>query len=295
MMKLKLSLRNLARAALRILFIILLFSGCSSSTTATYQKLKIASSIKEICKNEYKIAVKVNLIGDTIWIYLPVEDIFIKADKPSKTTELFKIEKTENSFDKDLFKLDYAIKAVKPEEKIDDYKINPDISDKLGKAWQVIRRIIFSLEHSKNDEPKFYCMVVADIKNGFEFSAITYYLDIKKSSYNLLSNEEYQHRTVQNFNIDPNIIGDKDGKHVNYTDFSMKDFIIAQIEHRIKLKFQKPELTKKADIDKEILKIATHTINIYNYKDFGGIELKNLLTNKKILLNKAAVLFGPNE
>jgi hypothetical protein len=65
--------------------------------------------------------------------------------------------------------------------------------------------------------------------------------------------------------------------------------VAAQIQHRIKLKFEKPEVDKNADIDKEILKIAVYTIKTYGLRNFTSAELNNLVTQNRIILNQAAV------
>ena len=49
------------------------------------------------------------------------------------------------------------------------------------------------------------------------------------------------------------------------------------------------------NIDKEILKIVTNTIKIYNFKDFTELELNNLLTSSKVVLNRAAVWAGSTD
>jgi hypothetical protein len=76
----------------------------------------------------------------------------------------------------------------------------------------------------------------------------------------------------------------------------MEDFIAAQIRHRIKLKFQKPEVSGDyVDIDKEIIKIAVYTIKTYNFKDLSVVELNNLFTNNKLELNRQAIWERPIE
>ncbi|MFH0790674.1 MAG: hypothetical protein V2A64_03485 [Candidatus Omnitrophota bacterium] len=289
MMKSRLSLKNSVRAALNSLILLLLFSGCSSSTTPTYLKKNLDQAVRDICKTEYNLDVKTRLIGATLWVYLPVEDIFIKTNKPQKRVEIFEIKKLNSEFSGQSLKVDYAIKNIPPREQQDNYDVNKTVSEKLANVWKVLRRVLFSMEHSKENELNFFRTITADIKNGFEIQTTTYSLDLKKVSYGLISIEEYQHRSIQDTNIDSRIIGDKDGRHVEYKDITMQDFIAAQIQHRIKLKFQKPEVDKNANIDKEILKIIIAAIKIYDFKQFNDVELKNLLTNNKIKLNKAAV------
>jgi hypothetical protein len=287
----------LARAALSSFILINLFliAGCTSSTAPTYSQEKIEPAIQDICKNEYKLEVKAKLVGATLWIYLPVEDIFVKADKPNKTTEIFKIEQNKIDFEDNYLKIGYAIKKVPPQEQLDNSQVNKEVADKLMSVWKAVRRVLFSLKQTDKDGIKFFSVVIADIKEGFEIKTINYCLDLKKVSYNNISVEEYQHRTIQETNIDrEQIISDKVGRHLIYKDIGMEDFVVLQIASRIRLKFQKPELDKNADIDKEVFKIVAYTLKIYGFKDFGGVELANLLTKKKIILNRAAILSEPN-
>ncbi len=296
MMKSKQFLKNSVKPGLRkICLVLTLILGCTSSTIPTYSKEKIESIIQDLCKNEHNLDVKAKLAGETLWVYLPVEDIFTKSEKPDTTTEIFKIEKINNEFKEGSFRLEYKIENIPPQEQKNYYQINKAVSENMGRVWRIIRRATFSMEHSKSGEPKFYGVVTADIKNAFEIITLVYYLDLKKISYGLISYDEYYHRTIQNTNIQPEITGDRDGLHFEYKDISMRDFILGQITQRIKLKFQKPELDKNADVDKEILKIVTYTIKIYDFKDFNTLELNNLFTNNRIILNKAAVLAGAND
>jgi hypothetical protein len=69
----------------------------------------------------------------------------------------------------------------------------------------------------------------------------------------------------------------------------MEEFIAAQIKSRTRLKFQKPEVDRKADMDKEVLKVTAATLKIYDYKDFRQVSLNNLRTGEKIILNEGAI------
>ncbi len=297
MMKSKLSLKNLAKRGLllNILLISCLIAGCTSSTTPTYRKEDITTSIQDICKNEYKMDVKAYLAGDTLWVYLPVEDLIEKSKKPEKYPERFIIEDTKDEFLNGIIKLEYKIKNVPEIEKTQEFGYNKKVGDQISNVWVVLRRVLLSMDYEKSGGPKIFCLVTADIKNGFEIKNIFYYLDLKKASYGFISWEEYQHRTIQDMAILDEIIGDKEGKHLKIKEIPMEEFIVSQMEHRIKLKFQKPEVKKNADIDKEIKKVVVNTLKIYDFKDFSAVELNNLLTNNKIILNEAAIWQSPSE
>lgn len=298
MMKSRLSLRNLAKRGLllNICIIIFLTYGCSLSTAPTYLKEDIDKAIQDICKNEYNIDVKVKLAGSTLWIYLPVEDMLVKSDKPEKYLERFAVEDNKADFKSGVLKVEYIIKTVPEKERIQEYTYNKAVSEKINNVWKVLRRVLFSLKRSKEEsEPQFFCLVIADTKNGFATKETFYYLDLKKVSYEFISWTEYQHRVIEESDISPGAIGDKEGLHLNYRDITLKEFVAGQIQHRIKLKFQKPEVDKNTDIDKEILKVIIHTVKTYNLRDFSYAELNNLLTNNKTILNRAALWARPTE
>lgn len=298
MTKLKPYSKNSAKRGLllNIFLIACLIFGCSSSTAPTFQVSGIEKAIRDICKNEYRIDISVKLIGETLWIYIPVEDIFVKADKPVKYTDKYEISENKIEFKDGDFNLRYAVKIIEEKEKTQDVTYNKRIVEKIDNVWKSLRRVLFSMKRSKKEnEPKFFCLVTADIKNGFETRDLFYYLDLKKVSYGFISPGEFQHRSVQESTIDLKIIGDKEGGHLDYVDIAMKDFIAGQIMHRIKLKFQKPEIEKNADIDKEIEKIVSLTIKIYDFRDFNEVDFYNSLTKNRIILNRAAVLAGSIE
>lgn len=298
MTKLKQFLRVLAKYGLLFNIILLsgILSGCTSSTCPTYPKERIDRAIEDISKEEYGIDVKVRLMGSTLWIYLPIpEGILEKSDKPQKIIERFLLQENRTKLISGTLTAQYLIKPIPEEEKSQDMKYNKTAFEKINNVWKVLRRVIFSMEEPEQNCPKFFSIIIADTKNGFLIKETFYYLDFKKVSYGIISWGEYQHRAIQETDISPDIIGDINGDSIQYKEILFEDFILQQIQYRIRLKFQKPEAEKNADIDKEILKIIRHTLNIYGFKDFSALEMNNLLTGKKIIFNQAAALTGFNE
>jgi hypothetical protein len=289
-MKLRQYLKSPANHALSLIVVVSLLSGCTSSTKPTYPKEKLTAAIQDVCKNEYKIDVKATLAGSTLYVYVPLEDLFIKADKPLKYTDKFSIEDNTVSFENNTLQARYFIKTIADQEKTQEVKFNENCIRTINNVWKVLRRVLFSMGCSVKDEPKFLYIIAADIKNGVKSEELTYYLDLKKVSYDFISWGEYQHRSIQNIAVAPEIIEDKEGKNISYKDITAKEFIASQIQQRIKLKFQKPEVEKNADIDKEISKIISTTIKIYDFKDFSQADLYNLVNNARTILNRKAIL-----
>jgi hypothetical protein len=295
MMKSKLSSKSLAKVGLKIIPFILFLSACTSSTAPSFLKENIPQAIQDICKKEYKLDVLAKLIGRTLWVYMPLEDIVSKPEKPEKYVERFMLEDKRNFFAEKVLTVNYFIKPVPEKNKQQEMSIDKSVNEKIFNLLQVIRRVFFSMDNSSVNSPTFFCIVTADTKNGFEIKQVFYFLDLKKLSYGFISQTEYQHRVVQDTAISAEIIGDQIGKHLDYQEITLDEFIADQIQNRIRLKFQKPEVEINADIDKEILKIISYTLNTYGFKDFSLVEMNNLASGAKVTLNQTAVLANPKE
>jgi len=279
----------LVKAGLKLLPLVLFLSACNSSVSPSFLKEDITPAVKDICKKEYRLDLSTRLVGNTLWVYLPLEDIISKPAKPEKYIERFLLEDQKNSLSERVLKVNYLIKPTAEKEKQQEIAIDKSVNEKIFNVLQVIRRVLFSMDNSKKDKPLFFCIVTADIKNGLEIKQVFHLMDLKKLSYGLISQSEYQHRIVQDTAISAQIIGDKEGNHLDYREITLEEFIADQIQSRIKLKFQKPEVEKNADIDKEVLKIITYTLNAYGFKDFTLAEMTNLATGAKSILNQKAV------
>jgi len=257
----------LARTGLSF-FLVILITGCSSSTKPTYLRANIERDIQDICKKEYKLDITAKLVGQTLWIYLPIEGILenTSANKPQKYWERFEIKDNKSDFKNGLFQVTYNVKRVPEKERVQETGYNKEALEKINDVWKVLRRIVFSMKET--EAPKFFFLVTSDIQYGFTIAEIFYFQDIKKVSYSLISMTEYQHRSINQMEISPQVIGDKEGKFLNYRDIPMEEFIAMQIENRIRLKFQKPEVDKNANIDKEVLKAVNDTLEIYDAKKY---------------------------
>ena len=296
MMRLKLSSKSLARAALKLIPFILFLSACTSSTAPSFFKEDIPKAVKDICKEEYKLDIVTKLTGRTFWVYLPLENIITKSTKPEKYIERFLVEDKRNQFNERVLIVNYLVKPVPETEKQQDMSLDKSVNAKIFDVLQVIRRVFFSTDNREaKNNPLFFCIVTADIANGFELKETFHFLDLKKLSYGFISQTEYQHRIVQDTAASAQIIGDKEGNHLLYQDITLEEFLADQIRSRIRMKFQRPEVEKNTDIDREVLKIVSLTLNTYAFKDFTLVEITNLLTGAKAILNQAAVFAGPKE
>ncbi|MDD5115992.1 MAG: hypothetical protein PHW98_02880 [Candidatus Omnitrophica bacterium] len=292
----KLSSKSLAKAVLKLIPFIFFLSACTSSTTPSFLKEDISKAVKDICKKEYGLDIVTNLTGRTFWVYMPLENIVVKSPEPEKYVERFLVEDRKNQFDERVLRINYMVKPVPEIERQQEMTLDKSVNKKIFNVLQVIRRVLFSTDNKQDkNNPMFFCIVTADIANGFELRQVFHCLDLKKISYGFISQTEYQHRIVQNTQISGQIIGDRDGKHMVYYDIPLEEFLAGQIQGRIRMKFQKPEVDKNVDIDREVAKVVSLTLNTYAFKDFSIVEMSNLASGAKMILNQTAVLSGPKE
>lgn len=281
MMRLKLSLKNLAKPALLFSLLIYLFlSGCQNQPENTYKEGEIPSLVKKLCKEEYGLEVTTIRTATTLWIYAPLTKILDK---------------------------EYGIK----EDKIFD----EEMMDKLRNILITIGRVLVNSDYA----PEFYALVASDINLGIDYTLIGNTLDIKKSQANFIPWTEANRRYVIRLNMAEEAIGDTKGWHIQTYDIRLPDFLAEQMAQRIGARFRDEGLKKYFEIEKsegrflnntfileyslqelakpgqeidvkeEMLKIISYCLKTYDFKDFSMIELTDLVTGNKLALSYAAI------
>lgn len=284
-MKLKLSLKNLVKAALLFsLLICIIFTGCKGKIEPTYKEENLTSLVKQICKDEYQLDVITARTPTTLWVYAPLSKILHK---------------------------DYG----KKEDKIFD----EEMVDKLRNILTTIGRVLVSSDRT----PEFFVLVASDINIGLDYAIFANVLDIKKSYAGFIPFTETQKRYVIKFGLAAEAIGDTTGRHVQIYDIRLQDFLAQQIAQRIASLFQaeglnkyfkveksdgmfnngtfifaysikeilKPE--KNINVMKEILKTITYCIKTYEFQDFSSLEITDLLTQDKLVLSRQEIWVRP--
>ena len=286
MMRLKLFSRNSVKTALLLLnfFLYLNLSGCQNSLEPSFKEKDIPELVKQILKDEYKLDVITERTETTLWIYVPLSKILDK---------------------------DYGVK----EGKIFD----EEMTDKLRNILSTVGRVVLS----SNKAPEFFALWASDINIGLDYILIGNVLDIKKAYAESLPFTELNKRYVIKFNINPQALQDTAGRHLKPYDITLPDFLAQQMVQRMSVEFQGENLKKyfkvekvdgifnngafileysirplvrpdkTIDIMKEILNTVTYCIKIYEFQDFSRVEINDLVTQDKIVLNKAQILARP--
>ena len=288
MMKLKLYLKNLIKPAPLLVSLLSLFllAGCSGEIKPTYKEKDIPDIIKKICKDEYGLDVTTQRTKTTLWIYAPMDKLLHK---------------------------EYGIKA--------DKIFDDGMLDKLRNILTTIGRVLISSDNT----PEFFAVVYSDIKLGIDYTMIGNVLDIKKSSADFIPWTEANRRYVVRFKVSPESINDTTGFHFLPYDITITEFLADQISQRIGAQFQEDEIKnnfkveksegkfsdgifyisysitetskpkQKINVRKEMLKTAAYCLKTYEFQNFTGVTLIDLVTQERVDYDKKEVLDMANQ
>ncbi|MBI5144401.1 MAG: hypothetical protein HZA30_04975 [Candidatus Omnitrophica bacterium] len=296
-----------------ILCAVTFLTGCSP----TYPKEKFRESIIKVCKAEYKLDVKVETIGRTIAIYLPLEDLIDFT---------FAITKQASEKINDVI-LSVSRVALSTDAEFDFYCVIahdvriPEIQIVIIKSVDDVKRFLLN-DISRGEYSK---RMLVDIRFSPQAQKER---EIKEIFNKVRVDKKWQEQVMNDFfRSEPTALSDIGywGGHFYIKDISLAEFLAEQIANRFRLAFReekglldaylvksskgsfttkggqrifKLELLveykplevsdKKAASDvifETALKIASHVIHNYRFNDFDRFEILNQQDNSVITLS----------
>jgi len=266
-----------------IIILAVIFSSCGKPS----KKLSQEELLEDITKffRENKIEASVKLTGKTLYIYVPVEQIFTPSQKPKTNILNYNVDTSQGIYQDDNFDFEFLIgKLNKPEEKLQPY----DLDEKFSKIRQKISYYIgYKLMNAKT-EILFFVEIYADVKSGVVLATTSYLNDIKKFFCGVLPLEEYSKRITQDIVESSKLVGDKAGAYIQYRDITMGEFLSKLIAQRIRYYFQGDyKISKPVKI--AVQDIIRETLNSYKFEDYLLVQIKDLSTDDLITLTKNEV------
>ncbi|MDD4938886.1 MAG: hypothetical protein PHE18_00570 [Candidatus Omnitrophica bacterium] len=285
MMRSKLFSKNLVKAALPLfsLLLLLTLSGCQESFEPTFKGEDIPYHVKQICKEEYGLDVLARMTDTTIWIYIPLQKILHK---------------------------EYGVTEGKV--------LDEEMTDKLRNILTTVGRVLLSADKA----PEFFALWSSDINIGLDYIIMGNVMDIKKSYGGDMPSTELNKRYVMKFGLNTQAIKDASGSHLKFYNITLPDFLTQQMVQRLTVKLQAEELknnfkiekidgifndgafileysakslepAKPFDIMKEFLNIVNYCVKAYDFRDFSRVEINDLLTGDRMILDKATLYSRP--
>jgi hypothetical protein len=115
-----------------------------------------------------------------------------------------------------------------------------DTLERISQVDLAISRVLLS----SDKPPDFYCITASDIKQfGADYTIIGWVPDIVQYQLGFISRDDFFNRLVRKAQVNPESLGDKEGKHLEVFDVKLSDFLAEQIAQRIETKFNKEKFT----------------------------------------------------
>lgn len=219
----------------------------------------------------------------TIWIYIPLQKILHK---------------------------EYGVTEGKV--------LDEEMTDKLRNILTTVGRVLLSADKA----PEFFALWSSDINIGLDYIIMGNVMDIKKSYGGDMPSTELNKRYVMKFGLNTQAIKDASGSHLKFYNITLPDFLTQQMVQRLTVKLQAEELknnfkiekidgifndgafileysakslepAKPFDIMKEFLNIVNYCVKAYDFRDFSRVEINDLLTGDRMILDKATLYSRP--
>lgn len=243
--------------------------------------------LKDILGNEFKTAAVIQRSASTLWIYIPLRESLMKiaatregAQKSSTPEEKPAVRFLDASFSaaERLFLIRYDIDQQKAYPQSPGYGV--EYTEAYRRISQQALSAVSRVYFSALQPPLFFVIVLTDIQDGTEIENTFYLDDLKKyMSMEAIPQEEYMKRSLYELKGNLTFIGDTEGKHLDYKEIALPDFLARQIAHRINFQYQRSAFPPDDDPEVEILKHAARTLRYYSFTDFAAIRLHHLPTD----------------
>lgn len=256
--------------------LLIFLSGCIV-IKPTYTKENLVESVTELCKKEYGVEPKVWLIGETVWVYLPLERLItedIEWDKEMGE----KIGKVVLGTNRVLLSMKprpqfMAVVASDIKERGIDYIIKTWIPDIVKYQLQFISRDEFSRRN------------VIMIKENADALSDTEGKHIDRQDIRMgdFLAEQVASRIQTKFSLDP--------KYKDY--FQAQDIgaVFGEEVFKIYVNIKQNDAIVKPPIDiiKEITNIIIYVLKEYEFNDFTWVEIENSATGEQVTYNRQAL------
>lgn len=281
------------------LLLILLLQSCFKAPAPIKNFSEANQKFLKICKEEYHLNVLTKKINKTLWIYVPIDDPLFDykgtKDGPRKSnqgSEKNSLQYFDGRFDNGTFYFEYAV--AKTMNYAVDYGYKSMYSEEYQKKQSRISSAIFraycDLTDTKTENPpEFFMLVISNIKKGVELTSLFNFEDFKQVQAGFLPPEEFVKRNVSDIQGRESIIGDFEGKHLDYHDITWSEFLTKQALNRIRFKYQQSDFKPGDNTEEEMIAIIAETFQAYHFQDFKSVELNNLATQKKVIFEQPQV------
>ncbi len=264
-------------------FSLLLPSGCYRPVKR-YNTQKLINEITSSLA-EQKINVTLKLVNKTLYVYMPVERLFVETDNPKSNFVNFAVDYVNGHYENKVFYYNFYIKSL-TEKKKNTQKLRFD--EKTRKLAQKVQHTVMNKYMNADTDIEFMVECYADITQGYLFNYITYYKDLRKYYCGALPYEEYSKRIVQDYIESTILVNNKDASGLEFEGITKEVFLSKQIAQRINVYFTR-EIPPATPVEDIVTNIIKHTLKYYQFEDYLLVQLEDMYKEKMNVLSKSEV------
>lgn len=272
---------------LSFVFLLIFLSGCARQGPPPPSSLSEANRhLQTICDKDLTLSCRLFPVGDTLWVYVPVEFRFIDLmavrgaqPKNPAAEKTVMLEYLDGYFKDREFVIFYDVR-----DKV-RYPEHPGYQNKYTDEFTAVRQAVMSAVFrayggydgtQAQKAPSFVVIVLADIRRGLETRMILALEDLVRGMTDAGFYEEFAKRVV-NKPLAGNMamVDDKNGRSIRPVDLSWAEFLTEQILYRVNFQYQQSE-TPPADAEAAILGETAAVLGAYGFKDFEAVRVKDL-------------------
>ena len=279
MTRLKRYLKN--PASLVLLFSLLLFSSNCTLRESPYKRREVEERIIGSFKKDFGLDVVTRVAGDSLYVYIPVKGGFLTTVKTPPLPKVdIKFLYADCAFKDRSFSIRYAAEIL-PEPRLAPENITQNITDEMQEIWGKLYQLFQTALTDSPDHFSFFVIYVADIEEGIEMKTTIEETDLKKFFTRAIPPQEFGQRTLRSIRGGDEIVGDTTGRHVDFKDIDLKDFICDIVTQR--LTYSRLQSDMIDSIQEEVLKIFYTTVAAYGFVDYDDVELVDVIKGDKDL------------
>jgi hypothetical protein len=272
-----------------LLLLLCILAASCSRTGAPVKSVELREALEnfhQICRSELKIEAVVEVLENTLWIYVPIRQNIIEtkasgngisSSRESKSSPALNFLETKYAARRFLIDHDIALREAYPK----DYGYSNNYSESFQKLQQGLLSAIHRAFHEvKENQLEIVVFTITDIVNGIESENILHLQDLKKafSVAQELPQDEFLKRYVSSLRGDKDAVGSLRGEHLTPRPVPLSEFLAKQIENRINFKYQRSNFPPGDETETEILAQAKDTLKAYSFTDYDEIVLTDLRT-----------------
>ncbi|MFC1709066.1 hypothetical protein ACFL2J_03275 [Candidatus Omnitrophota bacterium] len=294
---------------------LLLLVGCSGKPSspleeATTLEKGLLDNFKRTADLDYELNATTRITEKTFWIYIATEEDLVQISAVSGMSgfmpeKIIKFLDIKCQYEASSFGTSYIFLKFSPEERAKQQDLlqktiggSSLYQDFTSNTLEILQKVYFAIGDIIHDTEdfNFFAICLANIKKGIKITFIIHRLDMEQFLTSMLPPDEFYSRMILKTDGSKELIEDKYGISINYTDISLTDFLEEQIVNNVRSKlsemekFNPKELDAIDKLEDRILESIYKVTTKYEFDNYILVEVENIIDRERLSLSRSKLL-----